>query len=256
MTELDSTTPNKTPNNGEPMTYEFEENTAITATPIAATTITLDQWLKKRDAWLESTDELVRLWFENKLGTRADLGRHLGMAKSTITYHCNKLIEAGCKAIPSSKGQGKRRDLEVVEVIDVSSNVELPAAEPTEVELKLARAKELVAKHEARKRARQRDLIEAERYEAELNSENAKLIRMSDRLAELEAENAELKAQAAKSEDEAPVNLDAVADGIRGFTLDALIEYVEQYPKRDGVLADDPLHHDLCRLANSIADRL
>lgn len=110
----------------------YEQNEALTAPISTLPTVTLDQWLSKLETWKESTDILVRLWFVNQLGTRAELGRHLGMAKSTITYHCNKLIEAGCSEIPSSKGQGKRRDLEQVEpvqeveVIDVSSNVELP----------------------------------------------------------------------------------------------------------------------------------
>lgn len=136
------------------MTYE-QQDMGI-APIVTSPAITLDQWLSKRDAWLESTESLVCLWFENELGTRAELARHLGMAKSTITHHCNKLIEAGFTVIPSSKGQGKRRDLQKLalvqeaEVIDVSSTIELPQPR---VELRLSKAEELLAEAKARKEA-------------------------------------------------------------------------------------------------------
>lgn len=178
----------------------YEAPTAIT--PISTLpAVTLDQWLSKRDAWLESTEILVRLWFENGLGSRADLARHLGMAKSTITHHCNKLIDAGFTAIPSSKGQGKRRDLQQsapvqeAEVIDISSTVELPQ-QP--VELKLSKAQQLLATTKARKK----DLAIATAYADEQGREAEALARISNRNAELEEERDTQAARIAELEKE------------------------------------------------------
>lgn len=209
----------------------YEQTDALTAPISTLPVVTLDQWLSKRDAWLESTEILVRLWFENELGSRADLARHLGMAKSTITHHCNKLIEAGCTAIPSSKGQGQRRDLEQVEpvqeaeVIDISSTVELLEEEAAAARLK--RAEDILAAAKKRRR--------------DLDRKHNPPIDMAA-VDEIVKENLAAIERKRKSSS--------------GFTLDSLIEYVEAIPNANGALGGDPMYHDLQRLANAIADRL
>ena len=68
----------------------------MTISPSTATpTITLDQWLSRATTWKKITNELLVLWFSNKLGTQAQLAEHLGVGPQAITNRKKRLIQSG-----------------------------------------------------------------------------------------------------------------------------------------------------------------
>lgn len=72
--------------------------------------ITLGEWQLRRDKVVEATIDLVRLWFENELGTQAELARELGVNRSTISRHRKALVLAG-DLNEDESNQGQRTDL-------------------------------------------------------------------------------------------------------------------------------------------------
>jgi hypothetical protein len=74
---------------------------------LTQTTLTLDQWLVERDKVVGQVKRLVKLWFLNKLGTRAELSRHLDVHHSTVSGHVDNLVLSG--ELPAEYAPVKRK---------------------------------------------------------------------------------------------------------------------------------------------------
>lgn len=84
--------------------------------------VTLDEWLDLRDQVVSQVRRLVFLWFNSGLGSQAELSRHLGVDKSTVSRH-HKALVAEKLLKPLETNQGKRNDLR-------SCRAQLPVENP------------------------------------------------------------------------------------------------------------------------------
>lgn len=80
---------------------------AIDTTSALEGAVTIDQWLVERDKVVGQVKRLVKLWFLNKLGTRAELSRHLDVHHSTVSGHVDNLVLSG--ELPAEYAPVKRK---------------------------------------------------------------------------------------------------------------------------------------------------
>lgn len=84
--------------------------------------ITLDQWLERATTWKKITNELLVLWFSNKLGTQTQLAGHLGVGPQAITNRKKRLIQSGLLPGEHMRVQKKKSKKVHVGVLSVENS--------------------------------------------------------------------------------------------------------------------------------------
>ena len=67
----------------------------------------LDEWLAERDSVVGQVRRLVKLWFFNKFGTKAELRGILNVHHSTVSAHVDNLVLSG--ELPAEFAPVKRK---------------------------------------------------------------------------------------------------------------------------------------------------
>ena len=75
--------------------------------------ITLSEWQSQRDRWQLAAEELIRLWYINKLGTQAELAKQMGYSTRTIKRFISKLRDAG-ELEPLAENDGRKKGQNVL----------------------------------------------------------------------------------------------------------------------------------------------
>lgn len=91
---------------------------AISKSTAQDVAMSLDQWLVERDKVVGQVKRLVRLWFINKLGSKADLSRYLQVHHSTVSTHVDNLVASGelaAELAPAKRKSPSRINREPVE---------------------------------------------------------------------------------------------------------------------------------------------
>ena len=81
--------------------------------PMNETIVTLEQWQSHRDRWQLAAEELIRLWYINKLGTQAELAKQMGYSTRTIKRFISKLRDAG-QLEPLAETDGRKKGQNVL----------------------------------------------------------------------------------------------------------------------------------------------